>query len=249
MTRLLISVRNAEEALAALRGGADWIDLKEPRRGPLGAVDPTEARAVVNVVGGRVPISAAGGELIDWPRSAARELLEVEGITHFKLGLAHCRDVDWPSRWQAARHEINAAGKELVAAIYADHLSARSPSPVEVIELACETCCRWVLFDTFDKSAGALSDVLDQRTFHDLLRTRIAAGKHIAIAGKLDRDAIGALPLELIDMVAVRGAACDGDRHSTVRAERVAALRAALGREMPDFSGYIADFSAPQEFA
>ena len=36
MTRLLVSVRSAEEAEIALAGGADVIDVKEPRRGALG---------------------------------------------------------------------------------------------------------------------------------------------------------------------------------------------------------------------
>src|SRR5207237_10897019 len=33
---LLVSVRSATEAGAALEGGADLIDIKEPRHGPLG---------------------------------------------------------------------------------------------------------------------------------------------------------------------------------------------------------------------
>ena len=39
MTRLVISVRNVAEAIAAAAGGADLIDLKEPNRGALGRVD------------------------------------------------------------------------------------------------------------------------------------------------------------------------------------------------------------------
>ena len=34
--RLLVSVRSAEEVSAALAGGADIIDAKEPERGSLG---------------------------------------------------------------------------------------------------------------------------------------------------------------------------------------------------------------------
>ena len=40
----LVSVRSPEEALAALEGGADLIDVKEPSRGPLGAADPRWSR-------------------------------------------------------------------------------------------------------------------------------------------------------------------------------------------------------------
>ena len=106
-----------------------------------------------------------------------------------------------------------------------------------------------MLFDTFDKSASSLCDLLDRRILLDLLRTLRESGKYIAVAGKLNQDEIAALPLQLIDMVAVRGAACEGDRHSTVRAEKVAALRRALTRESPNPRDYPANFSAPQEFA
>src|SRR4051812_47948913 len=37
---LLVSVRSAKEVEAALAGGADIIDAKEPSRGSLGAVSP-----------------------------------------------------------------------------------------------------------------------------------------------------------------------------------------------------------------
>ena len=38
MIRLLVSVRSADEALVAARGGVDFIDAKEPSRGALGAL-------------------------------------------------------------------------------------------------------------------------------------------------------------------------------------------------------------------
>ena len=47
MTRLLVSVRSAAEAEAALLGGADVIDVKEPDRGPLGRADDAVIAAVV----------------------------------------------------------------------------------------------------------------------------------------------------------------------------------------------------------
>src|SRR5207244_7336185 len=41
MTGLLVSVRSAAEAETALAGGADVVDVKEPRRGALGPADPS----------------------------------------------------------------------------------------------------------------------------------------------------------------------------------------------------------------
>ena len=72
MTRLLVSVRSAAEAEAALRGGADVIDVKEPGRGPLGRADDAVIADVVRLVAGRRPVSAALGELCRDPSSVPR---------------------------------------------------------------------------------------------------------------------------------------------------------------------------------
>src|SRR4051794_2290794 len=102
---LLVSVRSAAEALAALAGGADVIDVKEPKNGSLGAADDDTISAVVRAVNGRAPVSAALGELVDsigsLNRSSGRML--VHGISLFKLGLAGSGAHDeWQTRWQLA---------------------------------------------------------------------------------------------------------------------------------------------------
>ena len=52
MTQLLVSVRDAAEALFAVAAGADLIDVKEPSRGPLGAPDRQTLDAVLAAVAG-----------------------------------------------------------------------------------------------------------------------------------------------------------------------------------------------------
>src|SRR5438552_1913494 len=59
---LLVSVRSADEVKAALAGGADLIDVKEPAKGPLAPAEAEVVAAVIDKVGGRVPVSAALGE-------------------------------------------------------------------------------------------------------------------------------------------------------------------------------------------
>ncbi len=63
MTMMLASVRSLDEALIALEGGADLIDLKEPSRGALGALDHAAVRICVQAIGGRRPVSATIGDL------------------------------------------------------------------------------------------------------------------------------------------------------------------------------------------
>src|SRR5438046_10308853 len=59
---LLISVAGPAEARAALRGGADVIDAKDPRRGALGPVPLHRLAAIRAAVAGARPLSAALGD-------------------------------------------------------------------------------------------------------------------------------------------------------------------------------------------
>ena len=61
MTLMLASVTGPEEAETAIAGGADIIDLKDPARGALGAVEPEVVRRSVAAIGGRRLVSAVAG--------------------------------------------------------------------------------------------------------------------------------------------------------------------------------------------
>lgn len=65
-TQLLVSVRDSAEAAIALDAGADIIDVKEPNLGSLGFAGSETVQAVVDLVDGRCPVSAALGECTDW---------------------------------------------------------------------------------------------------------------------------------------------------------------------------------------
>ncbi len=58
--RLLVSVRSAEEALAAIAGGADILDVKEPSRGSLGMANSEVIAAIARQV-------AEDCDSSDWP--------------------------------------------------------------------------------------------------------------------------------------------------------------------------------------
>src|SRR5207253_9144383 len=63
--RLLVSVRGPVEACAALAGGADVIDAKDPACGALGAVSAERLAAIRRAVGAARPVSAALGDARD----------------------------------------------------------------------------------------------------------------------------------------------------------------------------------------
>ncbi|MFM7109040.1 MAG: (5-formylfuran-3-yl)methyl phosphate synthase, partial [Planctomycetaceae bacterium] len=68
---LLVSVRDAAEAIEAVAGGAAIVDVKDPARGPLGGPSPAVAAAVAAVVAGRTPWPLACGELAPYGAAAA----------------------------------------------------------------------------------------------------------------------------------------------------------------------------------
>src|SRR5207247_1469374 len=107
MTRLLISVRSAAEAEVALAGGADVIDVKEPRRGALGRADVDVWRAVWKLVGRRAIVSAALGELLDGTIFDVAS--DAAGFSFVKIGLAGCQTQrGWQERWFAATKALPA---------------------------------------------------------------------------------------------------------------------------------------------
>ena len=101
MTKLLVSVRSRAEAEAALAGGADIIDIKEPARGALGAADPAVWAEICACIGRRAIVSAALGELLsDRTFDLARQ---TAGLRFAKIGLAGCHSHrGWMDRWMAA---------------------------------------------------------------------------------------------------------------------------------------------------
>jgi uncharacterized protein (UPF0264 family) len=234
--RLLVSVRDVDEARAALAGGAEIIDVKEPSRGALGKADPAVIAEIVMCVQGSAPVSAALGELREWMADEGSwswsEVLSsaLSGLSFVKLGLAGCRErCRWGEDWLHLREGIEAcAGQALpwVAVAYADARQAVAPSIEEVIDAAATTGCRGVLLDTHDKRTGSLTDLcssIDLQRFADTART---AGLFIAFAGRLRVEHLGRRDLRCADVIGVRSAACNGgDRQQRVDVERVAALR------------------------
>ena len=228
---LLVSVRSAREAEDALAGGADVIDVKEPSRGSLGAADNATIVAVVRKVNGRAPITVAGGELLELGGEGTKKDAIPEpplGGKLFKLGLAGC-DVwgNWISNW---RDRVATMGRSArpVAVVYADWRAAKAPPPKEVLNAAVEIGCPALLIDTGDKSAGGLFThwpADDLIPFLERVRDR---GLISVLAGSLAGEAFTAAAQLRPDLVAVRGAACEGNREGVVSSDRVRRLRLSL---------------------
>jgi len=227
--RLLVSVRNVAEADAAINGGADVIDVKEPDNGPMGMASPKVIQQIAAHTAGRRPVSAALGELID---SADLSCLSGTGepVQYVKIALARAPK-DW--RTQLAHQFEKAGPAQPVAVAYADYGQAAAPPIDDVLAWACQPDCypepAAFLIDTAMKDGSGLFDHLDEQSLCHYMDRARQAGLLVALAGALE----GATFLQAVelgpDIVAVRGAACRGNnRKSTVDTDRVRDLVAVI---------------------
>jgi uncharacterized protein (UPF0264 family) len=232
MTRLLVSVRSATEAAAALRGGAAVIDVKEPTRGSLGRADDAVIAEVVRTVAGARPVSAALGEFVD---AFADDLPSCKScLTYLKWGLSRYEDGK-EGAWQDALSIIirRLAGRQpnprVVVVAYADWRRARAPAPKDVCSFAVTHAAGAFLLDTWEKDRSTLLDWLPLPEVQHLAENCRAAGVPIALAGSL-----GPAEMQLLGPLgpawfAVRGAVCAGrQREAAVDEEKVRQLTALL---------------------
>lgn len=204
-TRLLISVRNPAEALAALENGADWIDVKEPLRGPLGMAEPRVIEAIVAAVAERAPVSAALGELTEQPDATRLPA----GISHAKLGLQSAGLRPWQQ--QLAMTFAKVPRIAAVAVAYAGTMrkgDVPTPAPREVLQWAIDHRAAGILLDTHQKSSGNLLDFCDVAWLRSFIDRAHAARLFVALAGSLRGAALTTALTLKPDLIAVRGAAC-----------------------------------------
>jgi (5-formylfuran-3-yl)methyl phosphate synthase len=223
--KLLVSARNAYEAFDAVTGGADWIDMKEPFFGPLGAVSADAAREIAAKLRGRAPISAALGELVDWRDSSARELLEVPEINVVKTGLAQCAGIDWQNQWVELFAKIQAAGKHLAAVIYADWQEIAAPAPEDVLECAKQAGGEYLLIDTWNKSGSSTLQIMSVKKLCNILLDARNSGIKTVLAGKISHGDLSIVCSLPVDIVAVRSAVCRAGRESRLDSQLVNRFR------------------------
>ena len=169
MTRMLASVADAAEAGVVVQLGADIIDLKDARRGALGAVSLDIARQAIAAVAGRSETSAALGD----PPYNEEALLEsaralaAMGVDYLKLAVdAPTLDRLGDSLSRLARDVA------LIGMMFADE----KPDFALLAKLA-ELGFKGAMLDTRDKTRGRLHRAsrgrAAQRILHAMPRAQV----------------------------------------------------------------------------
>ena len=235
--RLLVSVATAAEAAAALAGGADVIDAKDPLVGALGAVSLEVLREIHALSAARRPMTAALGDAAD---EAAIERVAFAfaeaGAVFVKVGFGGVVSADRVASLAAAAVCGAEAGSHrqagVVAVAYADADRAASLPPACLLEIASRAGARGVLLDTADKNGPGLRALLAQDALARWVADAHGKGLLVALAGKLTSEDLPFIQHVGADIAGVRGAACVGGRAGLVAADKVRQLRALL--DTPD---------------
>ena len=227
--RMLVSVRDVAEALAAAGAGADFIDLKDPSAGALGGLGPARIAPIVAALRQAHPALPVSATIGDLPMNQIGETLErvaavaACGVDYVKVGVAS-----------------GPVGRQLLAAL------AGCPAAVVPVLLAdagvdmvlAEAALAHrrfpaVMLDTADKRAGSLIARADLTDLFDFVATLRRHGCLSGLAGALRLADVPALRAIGPDFAGFRSAVCDGPRDGTLDPERVRALRERLSPPQP----------------
>ena len=199
-SRLLVSVRDADEAQVAVDAGADLVDAKDPSRGALGALPASLVHDIVARVGASAVTSAVAGEP-DTPEGLVADVaaMAATAVGYVKVALPCLRDET------TLRRAAAEAPRRLIAVAFAED----GVDPDLVPRLAAAGF-RGAMIDTRGKDGRRLTDCLAVDTLAGFLAVCRTHGLMSGLAGSLRVADIDALaPLEP-DYLGFRGGLCHG---------------------------------------
>ena len=234
---LLVSVIAPDEVEAALEGGADIVDVKNPAEGSLGAATPAVLLAVRARLPPGLPLSAALGDApLPGTMALAAAGAAACGASYLKLGLrglARAEDaVALLSAVQEVAHRLQTP-PHVVAVAYADAERSHGFPPAELPAVAARAGLHAVMLDTARKDGASTFEALGEGAIAGFLASARALGLKTALAGALRLEDLARSARLGVDVVGVRGAACVGGRTGRVSAAKVRELREALGLSVP----------------
>lgn len=227
MTRMLASVSGAAEAEIVAQLGADVVDLKDARRGALGAIPLDAAREAVAAVAGRTETSAALGDppYAEGALIAAARALAALGVDYVKLAVDAPALDRFGSSLSGLAREVG-----LVGMMFADE----EPDFALLARLSA-LGFKGAMLDTRDKTRGRLITHLDVVRLGQFCAEAKALNLMSGLAGSLEAPDVPRLLLVHPDVLGFRGALCRAhDRRGALDPAAVALIRDLIPREKPD---------------
>jgi hypothetical protein len=213
--KLLVSPADIEEAMAAVRGGADIIDIKNPREGALGANFPWIIREIRDIIPQSVEISATLGDLEFKPGTASLAAFGLAklGVDYVKAGFYGIVDEHQAIEMaDMIKRSLEGSNAKLVLAGYGDFKKIGSISPMKLPTIAAEVGAYGVMIDTALKNGRSLLANMKIDYLKRFIEDSHELDLTVALAGSLGYREILQLKKIKPDIIGVRSLVCDGDR-------------------------------------
>jgi (5-formylfuran-3-yl)methyl phosphate synthase len=211
--KLLVSSSDEKEALEAIAGGVDIIDVKNPKEGALGASFPWTIKRIREIAPEGVEVSCTIGDLPNLPGSVSLAVLgaAATGVNYVKVGLGGVK-----TREDAVfllRNAVRAAKDydssiKVAATAYADAARVGSVNPLLIPEIAAEANADVAMVDTAVKDGNNLFTFMMNNQLRQLVREAHDRGLLAALAGSLRKEQIPRVRELEADIIGLRGAAC-----------------------------------------
>ena len=210
--KLLISPTDEKDAIDAVKGGADIIDVKNPVEGSLGAPLPILIRKVRESVPKTIPISAALGDVPKLPGTIAQAALgaAIAGANYVKIGLMGPRNAgDAVNVVKAVVNTLSEFNPSVitVAALYADYRRAGTLNPAELPGIAEEAHAGFAMIDTAIKDDRNILEFMNQSELNEFIHNCHERKIKTALAGSLTYDVFEEVARLEPDVIGVRKAA------------------------------------------
>lgn len=224
---LLISPINTEEAQEAIEGGADIVDVKNPKEGSLGASFPWIIKGVREMTPKDMLVSATLGDVPYKPGTVSLAAMGalVSGADYIKVGLYGTKNYD--EALEVMENVVrtvreNSSDAVVVASGYADAHRVGAISPMEIPKVAAESGADLAMVDTAVKDGKTLFDFMNMDDLQKFVNEIHDYGLKSALAGSVKKDQLKPLYDINCDVVGVRGAACVGGDRNTGKIHRSA---------------------------
>ena len=229
---LMVSVQNLEEALQALKGGADIIDVKNLQEALVGSAHPHIVRDVRNAIPMERHASVTLGVVPHQVGTVAMAVYAagVINATSVKVGFMDHEYELALETLHASREALDGFETKLIGSLFADNALFGGLEPHHMNKLAIETKCDGWLIDTLTKDGRNLFDFIREEELRDMVFEGKEAGMSTALSGHLRISDLDELARINPDIVGVRGAACQksNDRTSSVHWEPVSEFKRQL---------------------
>ena len=233
---LLVSVQDLPEALEAVKGRADIVDVKNLKETIIGSNFPPVVREVRNAFPKEIHVSVTLGAV---PNQAGTVAMAVYGAaalgaTSVKVGVLESGPEDSLRILRESKRALEGSETKLVAATFADSHLYHGIDPTLIVKLARDSQSDGILIDTLTKDGRNLMDFLPEAKLKEIVIEAKELGMSTALSGALRMSDLDAMARINPDIVGVRGAVCtDGNREGGhVHAPAVSKFKHALEQRL-----------------